>query len=91
VITDAVRIRVIRALLGISSKDLARRVGVTQGVVTGWEKGRYCPQRKNRAALAQICEDAKIMFMPNGMPCPSEGFATEKENTSGGTSIGDTV
>lgn len=78
---EATRIRVIMALLGITSKALAERVGVTQGVVTGWSKGRFAPQRRNRATLAQICQEENIMFLPSGMPVPAEHFAVKQESS----------
>jgi transcriptional regulator with XRE-family HTH domain len=86
VIDDAIRIRVIRALLGISGKELARRVGVTQGVVTGWEKGRSAPRTQSRTALAKICQEHKIMFLPSGFPVPAEDYmpVPAQENTVNG-------
>jgi predicted transcriptional regulator len=80
-IDDATRIRVIMALLGITSKGLAERIGVTQGVVTGWTKGRFAPQRKNRAAIEKICAESKIMFL-RGMPVP-EDLMSVQENENG--------
>jgi len=71
-VDDARRIRVIRALLGLTSREFASRVGVTPGVITGWEKGRFTPQRKSRIALAEMCQKAQIMFLPSGMPVPAE-------------------
>jgi transcriptional regulator with XRE-family HTH domain len=82
VIDDAIRIKVIRALLGISGKELAKRIGVTPGVVTGWEKRRFAPQRRSRAALAQICQENKICFLPSGMPCPAEDLMPAQENVN---------
>lgn len=80
-ISDAVRVRVIRALLGISSKEFASRVGVTAGVVTGWEKGRFCPQRRSRQALERICDLNKITFLPSGMPVLFEDAIPAQETT----------
>lgn len=67
-VDDSTRIRVIMALMGITSKTLAARVGVTQGVITCWRKGRFAPQKKNRAILAEICQQEGIAFFPSGMP-----------------------
>ena len=71
-VNDATRIRVIMALLGVTSKAFAERVGVTQGVVTGWAKGRFSPRQKSRIRLAEICQEEKIAFLPSGMPVPVE-------------------
>ena len=82
-VSDATRIRVIMALMGVTSKDLAIRVGVSQGVVTGWSKGRCAPQRKSRAALAEICQQEGICFLPSGMPVRIEDLVVVKENSNG--------
>ena len=37
-IDDAVRVRVIRAILGMSSKAFAARVGVSAGTLTAWSE-----------------------------------------------------
>ena len=87
-VDDSVRIRVIMALLGVTSKDFAKRVGVSQGVITGWAKGRYAPRSKSRAALQKICEEEKIMFLPSGMPVPFEENSKEKVD---GESIGSPI
>jgi transcriptional regulator with XRE-family HTH domain len=79
VIDDAQRIRVIRALLGISGKELAKRVGVSQGVITSWEKGRNTPQRASRVELAKLCQEHKICFLPSGMPVPAEDIMSKQE------------
>ncbi len=78
-VNDATRIRVIMALLNVTSKAFAERVGVSQGVVTGWSKGRYAPQRKSREALAAICQAEKIAFMPSGMPVRLEDMIEASE------------
>jgi DNA-binding transcriptional regulator YiaG len=83
VIDEATRIRVVRALLGITSKELASRLEVTQGVITAWEKGRSTPRRMNRATLAQMCQKANIMFLPSGMPVPAEDLMPQETITNG--------
>ena len=82
-VDDAQRIRVIRAILGMSSADFAARVGVTPGVITHWEKGRYGPQRKSRIALAEICQKERIAFLPSGMPVPVEDVMATQEKMNG--------
>lgn len=80
VVDDAVRIRVIRALLGESSKTFATRLGVTQGALTSWEHARNCPNRESRRVLAEVCQKYGIMFMPSGMPIPSTDLIATQEN-----------
>jgi DNA-binding transcriptional regulator YiaG len=82
-VDDAVRIRVIRAILGVTSKEFASRVGVSKGVITGWEKGRYSPQRKSRVELMKICQEHKIAFLPSGYPIPLEDMFPTQETTNG--------
>lgn len=80
-IDDATRVRCIRALLGITGKEFASRVGVSQTVVTSWEKGRGSPRRDKRAALELLCEKERIGFAPSGMPFPwSDLLTPEKIN-----------
>lgn len=67
---DSTRIRVIRALIGLDSKSFAVRLGVCAGTLTAWEKGRSAPQGTKRQALAELCQEHGIGFMPSGMPFP---------------------
>lgn len=69
-ITDATRIRVIRALIGMSSKDFAERLGICAGTLTAWERSRSAPQGPKRQALAELCQEHGIAFSPSGMPFP---------------------
>jgi DNA-binding transcriptional regulator YiaG len=82
-IDDAIRIKVIRALLGISGKELAQRIGVTATTVTSWESRRYVPHRGSREILAKICEENRIMFLPSGMPVPADDILPAQEMTNG--------
>jgi len=82
-IDDAVRIRVIRAILGMSSKTFAARVGVSAGALTAWERGRATPQVLNRQELAKICQEHKIAFAPSGFPLPASDVLIFKEKTNG--------
>ena len=68
--TDAVRVRVIRAILGWSSKAFAESIGVSAGTLTAWEKGRTSPQGSRRDALAELCRQHSIGFTPTGYPLP---------------------
>lgn len=70
ILDDAVRIRVIRALIGMSSKEFATRLGVCAGTLTAWERSRSSPQGTKRQALAELCQEHKIGFTPSGFPFP---------------------
>jgi transcriptional regulator with XRE-family HTH domain len=85
-VSDATRIRVLRALIGATSKEFAARVGVTPGVITSWEKGRATPQRDSRRELSKICQEENIMLMPSGMPVPAEDLLPKQEKTNAGES-----
>lgn len=50
------RIREARRLRQLSAKDLAERVGVTEGAVTHWETGRYSPRQQHQVAVSQALE-----------------------------------
>jgi len=69
-ITDAVRIRVIRALLGMSCRKFADALNVSTASLTGWEKGRSVPRPRTRQELAKLCQKHGIAFMPSGFPIP---------------------
>lgn len=83
-VSDAQRIRVIRALLGLQVQQFAALVGVTKTVVTNWEKGRNSPQRKFQKNLSELCQKERIMFLPSGMPCPAEDLMPAQENVTNG-------
>jgi DNA-binding transcriptional regulator YiaG len=67
-INDSTRIRVIRALIGMSSKDFAERIGVSSWTMTAYERGRSAPQGKKRDELAKLCQEHGLAFLPSGMP-----------------------
>lgn len=69
-INDAVRIRVIRALLGLDSKTFAKQLNVCAATLTSWEKGRSSPQGANKEVLAEVCRESGIGFTPTGCPLP---------------------
>jgi DNA-binding transcriptional regulator YiaG len=70
-VDDAMRVRVIRALLGLDSKSFASRLGVSAGTLTAWEKSRATPQLGKRETLAKLCQESGIAFLPSGMPVPA--------------------
>jgi DNA-binding XRE family transcriptional regulator len=83
ILDEATRIRVVRALIGMSSKQFATRLGICAGTCTAWEKGRSTPQGTKRHALAELCQEHGIAFSPSGMPFPIADcmiFKTPQEN-----------
>ena len=69
-IDDATRVRVIRALLGMNSRQFAKHVGISPGTLTAWERSRSTPQADKRKVLATICQQNGLCFLPSGMPVP---------------------
>ncbi len=82
-VDDARRIRVIRALLGLTSRAFAARMGISVGCVTSWEHGRATPQREKRKELAAFCQKEGIAFLPSGMPVPSIDLLPSQETDNG--------
>ena len=77
-IAEDTRIRVVRALTGLTPGEFAARLGVTRQTVTTWERGRSCPGRTHRMQLQVLCEELKIGFTPSGMPVPFNDVLTLK-------------
>ena len=50
------RLRTIRRSKDISQKELAQKLGVTQGAVSCWERGRWYPSLDMLRKLSQIFE-----------------------------------
>jgi DNA-binding transcriptional regulator YiaG len=48
------RIRLLRNKLGISQRDLGILLGVSIGAVAMWEKGKFAPSAKKKAALIAL-------------------------------------
>ncbi len=71
-VSEALRIRVIRAIMGISRTDMAKMIDVNPITVRHWECGHYEPQRKLRARIADLCREQNIAIRPDGFPVPSE-------------------
>lgn len=70
-VSEAVRIRVVRAFLGMDSKSFAARLGTCAASVTNWEKGRTTPTPRKRKELEKLCETHRIWFSPEGWPFPA--------------------
>lgn len=59
------KIRERRKELGMSQGQLARKVGVSQGKLSHWEKGDWAPQLFNAICLAQALETTvEELFSP---------------------------
>ena len=83
-ISDATRIRVIRAMLGMTSAEFAKRLNVCAGTMTAWERGRSSPQGENKKLLAELCQEFGIGFSPTGFPFPaSDCVVFRQENHNG--------
>lgn len=82
ILTDAHRIRIIRALLGWDSKTFAARLGVCSGTMTAWEKGRAAPQGTKKQELAELCQEYGIGFTPSGFPFPVADVMIFKQETT---------
>jgi DNA-binding XRE family transcriptional regulator len=80
-ISEATKIRVIRALTGMKTHEFATKLGVTPQTVTGWERGRFMPQKEFRIKLGEVCDKLGIGFMPSGMPCPVSDLYQAQENS----------
>ena len=50
----AIRIRALRKIRGFTQAELARRLGVSQGIMSRWEAGRHIPPSDIIAKLAEL-------------------------------------
>ena len=58
---DAAKVvRDLRQILGLTQKDLSRRLNTTPGAVEHWEKGRHEPDMVRLFALLHICPKAHV-------------------------------
>lgn len=80
-VDTSAQIRVMRALLGMSRRDFAARLGVSSATLAAWEHGRNTPQGKTRQVLAELCQEHGIAFLPSGMPVPFAECFTFKPGT----------
>ena len=55
---DAESVRVLRKRLGITQRQLARRLGVRQQTVGEWETGLYSPRGASVTLLRMVSEEA---------------------------------
>ncbi len=70
-IDDSVRIRVIRATLGMNHTDFAAAMSISINTLANWEHGRATPQPKKRHELAKLCQKHGLCFLPSGFPVPA--------------------
>lgn len=54
---DAASIARLRAALGLSQAEFARRLGVRQQTVSEWETGRYAPRGASARILGMVAEE----------------------------------
>ncbi|GEM_PF-1633018 len=63
---DRLTIRQTRLLLGLNQAQFAEKIGVSQTMVSQWEKGRAKPyptnQKKVQKLVTKVSPDAKIDF-----------------------------
>ena len=91
-IDDATKVRVIRALVGMTSADFAKYLGVRVDTITQWEHGRHTPSRVHARHMLALCHERGIAILPCGMPIPYHAVLTLKESTNGSrTSTGSTL
>lgn len=50
------KIREVRALRGLSIREFAERVGVSDGAVSQWETGRFSPRQGVQVRIAQALD-----------------------------------
>jgi DNA-binding XRE family transcriptional regulator len=70
VIDDALRLRVIKAFLGLRAPEMARSIGAHYVTYLEWEKGKQSPSGKYREAISALCRKHGIGFTPSGFPVP---------------------
>ncbi len=70
-VSEAMRMRVIRAILGWQIKKMAQRCRVAPGTVYNWENGVSAPRYESRLIIQSILRDNKIAIRPDGFPVPA--------------------
>ncbi|MGH3289570.1 MAG: ATP-binding protein, partial [Streptosporangiaceae bacterium] len=72
-VSFAARLRLLRARLGLSQEQLARRLGVSFATVNRWEAGRSRPSARAAAAIAELEASASRGLRPGPAQEPAEG------------------
>ena len=63
---DATRVRALRQDMGVSQKEMARRLGVRQQTVSEWETGVYAPRGTSAMMLGILAERAERPYRAGG-------------------------
>ena len=71
-VDEAMRVRVIRAITGMTKGKMGQVFGVGPNTIGNWESGRHVPNLSSRKILAEICQKNKISIRPDGFPVPVE-------------------
>lgn len=61
---DAVQVRMARAGLGLSVRELAERSGVADSTILRFETGRGAILTTNMARIQKALEEAGVLFLP---------------------------
>jgi len=78
----AERLRLLRARLGLSQEQLARRLSVSFATVNRWEAGRSRPSARTAAAIAELEASASRGQRPAQGPEPAEEQEPAEERTA---------
>jgi predicted ATPase/DNA-binding CsgD family transcriptional regulator len=73
-LSPAERLRLLRARLGLSQEQLARRLSVSFATVNRWEAGRSRPAARAAAAIAELEASASRAPEPAGQPKRTSGL-----------------
>lgn len=75
------KIKEARQLAGISQKELAARIGISPGTLSGYETGAHDPKSDSLLRIADICGvtvDFLLGRIPEKNPAPSNDDAGKK-------------
>ncbi len=61
---DSARIRALRSHLGLTQREMARRLGTRQQTISEWEKGIYRPRGASSTLLTLVAESARFRYEP---------------------------
>jgi transcriptional regulator with XRE-family HTH domain len=75
IVNDARRVRVIRAMLEMGSKEFADAIGIGASTLWSWESGRSAPNPEKRDRLQSFCRENGIALSPGGYPFPASELA----------------
>lgn len=67
-ISEAIRLKIVRAILDMNQREFARAIGASNASVCCWEAGKTSLSRATRVRLHELCEASGIMFLPTGYP-----------------------